>query len=604
MAIESINSRSRLPFYKQLSERSAWKSLPGVGQFLMALVIIVFGAYLIAPLMMMIIMSFNIAPDLMVPPFEFGLENWRNAWDEPMLLGSLWNSVWIWLLGISVSFPIAIVIAWLLARTNIRFAYGLEYMFWVAFMFPSLASTLGWMMILDPDVGYANRLMEFLGLAEEGPFNIFSVPGIVWARLMSDGIAYKVMLLTPAFRNMDRVLEEAARVAGASTVRTMLRVTLPMMAAPIALVFALQLLRIFEGFETEQLLGAPWGFYVYSTYIYRLVNAETIPLYGQAIVLAMLTICLIALIIPFQRSMVKRRNYVTLTGKFQPGQINLGPWQPLFFWTIVFLLILLTALPLVTLLVGSFMIHSGFFETTPLWTLEHWRYVFSDPQFLVALRTTLTLATVAGTASPVLFSLVAYLIVCTRHKGRTALDTIIWLSAGLPGVLSGLGLLLVFLTVPGLSFLYGSIWALVLVVIIAGNTTGTNVFKGVFVQMGSELEEAARIAGAGWVRTYFSVVLPLLLPSLVLIGVLNFTMAASATSSIVLLASRDTITLSLLTLEYAAPEIGQREAAGILSLIIMAMTLGIALIARRVASKMGIHHQIGALGGRTEGETS
>jgi iron(III) transport system permease protein len=187
-------------------------------------------------------------------------------------------------------------------------------------------------------------------------------------------------------------------------------------------------------------------------------------------------------------------------------------------------------------------------------------------------------------------------IVRTRTRGRKFLDAVVWLSAGLPGVLSGLGLLLLFLSVPGLTILYGSIWALILVVIISGNTTGTNVFKGVFVQLGAQLEEAARVSGAGWVRTYVTVVLPLLMPTMVLIGVLNFTAAASTTSSIVLLASYDTMTLSLLTLEYAAPEIGQREAAGILSLIIMAMTLGVALIARAAAARMGIQHRIKGLG--------
>lgn len=584
-----LQARLRLPLLSNLRA--------GTSQFLIAVLIILLASYLIAPLVMMTIMAFNVAPDMLVPPYEFGFDNWSNAWREPMLLKSLWNSVLIWTLTVSTSLPVAIAIAWVLGRTNVRGARVLELMFWAAFMFPGLSSTIGWMMILDPEVGYANNALRSLGLADEGPFNIFSVAGIVWARLMSDGIAYKVMLLTPAFRNMDSALEEAARMSGASSIRTMFRVTLPMMAAPIALVFALQLLRIFEGFETEQLLGAPWGFYVYATYIYRLVSVEATPMYGQAVVLAMLTVGLIALIIPLQRKMLHRHAYVTLTGGFQPGLVDLGRWRHVVLAAILGLLLLLTVLPLITLLVGSFMVRSGFFETTPVWTLAHWQFVFTDPVFLQGLRTTVVLAFVAGIASPLLFSLVAYLIVRTRVRGRKVLDAVVWLSAGLPGVLSGLGLLLVFLSVPGLSFLYGSIWALILVVVISGNTTGTNVFKGVFVQFGDELEEAARISGAGWLRTYITIVLPLLMPTLVLIGVLNFTMAAGATASIVLLASQDTMTLSLLTLEYAAPDIGRREEAGILSLIIMAMTLGVAAIARGIARRMGIQHRVTALGG-------
>ena len=125
-----------------------------------------------------------------------------------------------------------------------------------------------------------------------------------------------------------------------------------------------------------------------------------------------------------------------------------------------------------------------------------------------------------------------------------------------------------------------------------------------FVQLGNDLEEASRVAGAGWLRTYFTVVLPVLMPTMVLIGVLNFVGAAGATSNIILLASRQTITLSLLTLEYAAPEIGRREAAGIVTLVIMAMTLGVAMVGRLFALRMGVRHNLQAPGdpvGRVRG---
>ena len=89
------------------------------------------------------------------------------------------------------------------------------------------------------------------------------------------------MLLTPAFRNMDAALEEAARVSGASNIRTALRVTLPLMISPIMLVFALQLLRVFQSFEVEYLLGTPIDFYVYSTKIFALIRTD-VPQYGEA----------------------------------------------------------------------------------------------------------------------------------------------------------------------------------------------------------------------------------------------------------------------------------------------------------------------------------
>ena len=163
-------------------------------------------------------------------------------------------------------------------------------------------------------------------------------------------------------------------------------------------------------------------------------------------------------------------------------------------------------------------------------------------------------------------------MVRTRWPGRALLDWIIWGSAAVPGLLSGLGLLMVFLTVPGLTLIYGTIWALLLVVIISGNTTGVNLSKAAIIQVGSDMEEAARIAGSGWLRTYVKIWLPLLMPLMILLATLNFVSAAGATASVILLTSRETITLSILALQWASNDIGRFEAAGIVSLHIILLT--------------------------------
>ena len=136
--------------------------------------------------------------------------------------------------------------------------------------------------------------------------------------------------------------------------------------------------------------------------------------------------------------------------------------------------------------------------------------------------------------------------------------------------------------------LYGSIWALIIVVIISGNTTGTNVLKAAFLQVGPEMEEAARICGGGWVSTYIRIWIPIIMPTLVMIGTLNFVIAAGATSNIILLATRETMPLSLLALEFAAGDYGNREAAGVVSLIITFLTLGLALVGRTFARRMSV----------------
>jgi iron(III) transport system permease protein len=559
------------------------------GHFIMAAVLVSLGYFLIWPVLLLLINSFNAATDWFVEPRTWGLRHWENAFQRPGLLSSLGNSVLIWFLNVATSFPIGVTIAWLLARTKIPFSHTLEFMFWVSYMVPSLPTTIAWITLLDPDIGWVNVGLTKLGLFEQGPFNIFSVPGIVFANLMGHGIAIKVMLLTPAFRNMDAALEEAARVGGAGNLLTLCKITLPLMISPMILVFALQLLRVFQSFETEYLLGMPFEFYVYSTKIYSLVRDAT-PNYGEATVLASVTLLMIALIIPLQRWILERRRYTTISGSYKPGLIDLGRWNYIAFGIIALLLVLLTIGPALVLLAGSFMTRIGYFVLG--FTLDHWKLVLNDAVFIKALWTTLILGATAGIASPVLFSIIAYILVRTRLPGRGGLDLMVWVSGAIPGILAGLGLMWVFLGTPVLNFLFGTIWALIIVVILQGNTYGVNIMKGVFVQVGADMEEAARVSGAGWIRTYFRIWLPLLMPTLILLAVMNFVNAAGATSSIILLASRDTMTLSLMALELSSVGISNREAASIISIFIITITVTGALVVRYFGLRVGVRHDI------------
>ena len=170
----------------------------------------------------------------------------------------------------------------------------------------------------------------------------------------------------------------------------------------------------------------------------------------------------------------------------------------------------------------------------------------------------------------------------------------IWSAGAIPGILAGLGLLWVFIGTPGLNFLFGTIWALIIVVMLQGKTTGVNIMKGVLVQVGADMEEAARVSGAGWIRTYFRIWLPLLMPTLDSPRGHEFRQRRRRTSSIILLASRDTMTLSLMALELSSVAVSNREAASIISIFIVAFTMTGALLVRYLGRRFGVRHDMHA----------
>ena len=540
------------------------------------------GGFIVWPIILIGINSFNTTNTILADP-DYGLANWKTAFSQPDLIVALGNTLMIFFASLAIEFPVAVLIAWALARVKIPFSQTLEFLFWIAFLLPSISVTMGWMFMLDPFLGFLNKVAVGLPFIDSAPFNIFSVPGIIFVHVMGGGISGAIILLTPAFRNMSVVLEEAAWTSGASNFRTFVRVTLPLLIPPMVVVLAVRLARMFQSFEVEQLLGNPFGFFVYSTKIYALTRAD-VPQYGQATALASIVLLLVVFIIPTQRWLMTRRSYTTVTGSFKPGRIDLGFGNNIILAGLVLLLLFLIAAPLGSLILGSFMTRTGLFFLDPLFTTRHWELVLKDRIFIEALKNTLLLGAVGAIFSPLLFSFFAYIIVRTRWFGRSTLDGTIWLAAAIPGILSGLGLLWMLLGTPFLRPLYGTLVPLMIVTVISGKTTGVQLSKAVFLQMGQDMEEQARVSGAGWLRTYVRIWLPLMAPTLVLLSMINFMLAVNATASLILIAPRGTNTLSLLALEFA--EVGSRTGAGIVSLIIMVLSVGMALAVKVLGVKM------------------
>jgi iron(III) transport system permease protein len=212
--------------------------------------------------------------------------------------------------------------------------------------------------------------------------------------------------------------------------------------------------------------------------------------------------------------------------------------------------------------------------------------VISDPTFLTSLRNTFALAVSTSVIATAAYTLVAYVSVRTTFRGRGLLEFLAWLPASLPGIILGLGLLWMFLGTPPLRTLYGTISALVLAVLVAHMTLGVQTIKGPLVQIGTDLEEAARVIGASWWTILRHVVLPLIAPALVLVAAISFVLAARDVSTVALLATSSSSPLALLQLQYMTG--GHYESAAVIGVIVVVLTTGVALVARGFASRFGL----------------
>ncbi len=535
------------------------------------------------PVLLVVIQSFQVAAPGQAA--VYGLDGWRAALGEPGLRAALVNTFTVTFARQLLSLPLAVLIAWLLARTDLPGGHWIEFAFWAAFFLPTFTVTLSWILLLDPEYGLINTWLAKLPLVGAGPFNIYSFWGIVWVHVVTGSLTVKVILLTPAFRNMNAAFEEASRVAGASTLRTALRITVPVMAPVILSVLLLGTMVSLQTFEVEQVLGVPFRFFVFSTMIYDLIVTR-VPRYDAATALAVLVLAAMLPLVLTQQRLTRGRRYTTLTGQFRNQPHRLGRWRVPALGLVLALVLIVLGVPVLFALLGTFMKLFGFFNIAEPWTLDNWRTVLTDELFLRSFRNTLVLAVGTAVVAILAHSLIAYIAVRTRYAGRRVLDFISWLPFTVPGVILGLALLWLFLGVEFLKPLYGTTALLIIAGVISGMPLGVQIIKSGLLQVGGELEEASRIVGASWWATYRRIVLRLMAPTLMAVGMITFVGAARNIGNFALLTTSANRPLSILQLDYIAQR--KFEEAVVVACIIMFISLAGALLARLLGLRSSV----------------
>ena len=559
----------------------AWKfrmpSLP------IAVLFLIVGFLVLTPLLLMILNSFQTARP--GQPIVWGLDGWVKAFGTPGIIKAMINTFTLGITRQAIALVLGCFFAWLIARTDLPMKGSLEFFFWIAFFLPALPGTMGWILLLDPKYGLLNQALLSLGTFSQAPFNIYSFWGIVWAHL-GGTVSIKVMLLTPAFRNLDAALEESSRISGASAWRTFFRIVVPIMMPAILVTTILGIIRSLEAFEIELLLGTPIGLQVYSTKIHELVTWEP-PQFAPAMALSTVFLVVLLLMVAVQRRYIANKSYATVNGRgFSIRPTHLGRWRYPAFAAVLAFALIVTVVPTVLLISATFMKLFGFFNIPEPWTLENWRATLSDPVLLRSLWNTLAIGLGSGVIGVLFYSLIAYVIVKTRHRGRAVLDFLSWLPWSIPGILLGVALLWTFLQTKIFLPIYGTIYLLMIAMVIKSMPFGTQMIKSVLLQLGHDLEEASKVCGGTWLDTFRRVVLPLTMPALITVGLVGFISAARDISTVVLLGSGKSRTLSLLMLDFAAG--AEFEKATVVAVIIVALVVGAALFARALGGQVGV----------------
>ncbi|MBI4322337.1 MAG: iron ABC transporter permease [Chloroflexi bacterium] len=497
---------------------------------------------------------------------NFTLQGYIDIFGDPDTPKLLWTTLWLAVVKTILSVGTAILLAWAVARTNMPLARLVEASIILLFLLPGLPKIIAWILLLQPKTGLLNQFFRMILPIGQGGLNIYSYGGIIFVGFLLV-TPFLFILILPAFRAMDASLSEQSRVCGASTLHTLLNVEVPLMTPAFLAAIALAFIRMIESFTVEVLLGVPVNIFVLTTKIYQYIVWAEPPKYPPAMALSISLLFASFALVALQWKLMGRREYTTVTGKgFRVARVDLGKMKyGLFSFVALFLLVDLV-IPLVMLVWGSFMKIAGVF-TPNMYTLAHYQRVLADPALRLSLSNTLVMSVGAASLGMILCAFIAYVVVRTKYFERHALDLIAWLPWSVPAVVMALGFLWAYLFLPlpsGIS-LYGTLELMILVLMCKSFPIGTKIMSSTMIQIAKELEESSRMLGASWLRTFASIMLPLVLPGFLAGWLLLFTSAVKDVDTVILLYKPTTTVISTVMFGWSAQ--GRYEEATIIGLI-------------------------------------
>jgi iron(III) transport system permease protein len=513
-------------------------TLPGSGRrgpginWPRGVVVVLAATAIFLPLFLIFYQSFLTAPFFM-PAREFGLDAYRFIFDDPDFSSAAKNALFL-AVGLTViAVPLGGMLAFLMIRTDLPGKSFIAPALLVPIFVSPMVMGFGYVVAMGPVGFYSLWAKDLLGFI---PWNIYSFTSIVIIAGLTH-VPHVYLYASSALKSLGSDVEEAARVAGASPLQVMFGVSLPMITPALAYAGVLVLFLGFEVFGLVLVLGDPEGHMVLATYLYKLTNKLGTPSYH---LMAAVAVCLVMVTFPLvmiQRWLLKSANkFVSIKGKGARSKaMPLGRWKWLAFALIFGWLMFTIIMPLSGIVLRSFVQYWGEgVRIADVLTLQHFREILEQPALVRGIVNTILIGVIGGALAVICYSAIALAMHRKPDMISRFLDYSVLVPRAVPGLLAGLSFLWVFLFVPSwldgvlhgmdngvalwlsenaipvLRSLRSTIFALWLAYSVVWLAYGMRLISTALLQVGPELEEAARAVGATRGQVSRDVTVPLI----------------------------------------------------------------------------------------------
>ncbi len=424
---------------------------------------------------------------------KLSFSNFTGYFQKPAMVQALLNSLWIAVWSMLFTTVLAFMFAYGLTRTTIRWKKALYYLAMIPLVAPSMLQAMALISLFGSN-----------GLITSGLFNtewnIYGPNGIIISEVLYS-FPHAMVILYTTLSAVDSRMDEAAASLGASGITSFFKITIPTSRYGIFSAAALVFNLAITDFGNPIIIGR--GYKVLSTEIYlQVIGMQRFDL-GTTVAVILMIPSVLAFLLNYYFTKKSASLISSLANpEIPPSRKGKKIFFTAYSWTIAFILI-----SIVGVIVYKSFVKVWMYNWTP--TLAHFN--FRIPGGMGVLWTSLWISLAVGVFGAFFTMLNGYIIEKKNPFFAQPLYLLSIIPAAIPGLVMGLGYILIFNTrfLNLDDILYGMPLLIIINVIVSNFTLGTLSSITNMKNIDDSMDEAATSLGAGITKTFIQVIFPL-----------------------------------------------------------------------------------------------
>jgi iron(III) transport system permease protein len=528
---------------------------------------VIIASIVLYPIFMIVLTSFKVDN-------TFGIAGYKEALGDFSTYKAILNTFKLAFSVLGGTLLVGGGLAFICEKTNFKYKKIVDFFVFLSFTIPSYILSVSWIQMTCRG-GYFHRIIEKIFPLFEYNFNTYSLESSIIVLIVH---LYPVVYfgISNALKKMNGSMEKSARVCGSSNLRILFTIIIPLIIPSIVSTGLMVISRSMANFGVVAQLALPVGEEVLTTRIFSAMSQLNLSLVS---VLSIILMLISYFFFISSEKIINKNRYFLSDLKNTEGKycIKLGKWEFFVNGLVGLFFIFTTFIPLITILISSFLKRWGLKVSFENMTFKNYSIVFFENHLIRnSLFNSISYGIIAATLAAVIGSLIVYFYKNLRNKKSKLLMNISQLSITVPNMILGIGAMYAWINEP--IKLYGTKWIIIVSYIALFIPIIIKQIKGLSDNIDESIDKSARTMGIPVIKRFSKLFLPLINKGIASGWIICFLIALREIPISILLYSKGTETIGVMLFTVQSNSYGLEMTSTIAVVVILVSIIGNVLL--------------------------